>query len=161
MFRIGGRGSTRPSVRRMPMVSFCFVGVRDDDGPQWPGIQSSPNSSAQGTISPKASPMSSTEWAITPATGCNAMRFFASRCPLSCCPPYGSRPWLGLKPYLPTHMGGIRTLPPMSVPKLRVVPRRARRAASPPVLPPTVRRRLRGFRVRPKRWFAVSRVETV
>lgn len=65
------------------MVSFCFclAGDRDndDEGPQFPGIQSSPNSSALGTISANANPMSSTEWPITPATGCNAMRFFAGR----------------------------------------------------------------------------------
>lgn len=82
---MGGRGSTRPSVRRMPMVSFCFivawgeVGFSVGDGPQFPGIQSSPNSSALGTISRNANPMSSTEWPITPATGCNAIRFFAGR----------------------------------------------------------------------------------
>ena len=95
-FAMGGRGSTIPSERRTPILSF---GVdKGGDGPHVPGMQSSPNNSARGTISPITNPMSSTDRASGPATGCSPIRPLAGICPASCCPPYGRRPWLGLKP---------------------------------------------------------------
>ena len=52
-------------------------------------------------------------------------------------------------------------LPPISVPKPTIDPRMAIKAPSPPVLPPAVHLRLRGFSVRPKRWLQLSNVASV
>lgn len=45
-------------------------------------------------------------------------------------------PTLGLKPYNPVTLWGIRTLPPISVPIPRIEPCKANNEPSPPVEPP-------------------------
>jgi hypothetical protein len=50
-----------------------------------------------------------------------------------------------------THLAGLRILPPISVPTPIAAPRKAKRAASPPLLPPVVNVLLYGLTVRPHR----------
>ncbi len=73
-------------------------------------------------------------------------------------PPCGTRPTLGLNPYIPLHTDGTRMLPPISVPTPRMLPRSASRAPSPPVLPPAVKWMLQGFSVLPKTLLSLSPV---
>ena len=53
-------------------------------------------------------------------------------------PKYETLPLAGFKEYIPQYAVGMRRLPPMSVPIPAAEPSIARRAASPPELPPHV-----------------------
>src|SRR5207342_3519652 len=64
-------------------------------------------------------------------------------------PSSGSSPWLGLSPTTPQYAAGIRTEPPVSVPRARSHTSAATSAADPPDDPPEVRHGSRGLRVSP------------
>src|SRR5262249_57551628 len=61
----------------------------------------------------------------------------------------GSSPYLGLSPTTPQYAAGIRTEPPVSVPRARSQTSAATNAADPPDDPPEVRDGSRGLRVSP------------
>src|SRR5262249_34046399 len=61
----------------------------------------------------------------------------------------GSSPYLGLSPTTPQYAAGIRTEPPVSVPRARSHTPAATSAAEPPEDPPEVRDGSRGLRVSP------------
>lgn len=88
--------------------------------------------------------------AITPTTLSIPTFPLPSACALFC-PSEGIRPRLGLKPWIPLHIAGMRTLPPTSVPIPKTDPHLFTRTPSPPLLPPAVHSCLFcGLSVRPK-----------
>ncbi len=64
-------------------------------------------------------------------------------------PQYDILPLAGFRQYTPQYDAGMRKLPPLSVPIPPAEPSMARRAASPPELPPQVKLSFHGFVVRP------------
>lgn len=150
--RIGGCGSTTPSVIKSPMESF------------FPSILTSPLHGANAAVgsNPTVSWFRMTlvnifrsgiEWQFGPQD--TLMDRFPGAAVVM--PYFGTRSAEGLMPYKPLKAAGARMLPPMSEEGATGPPCMASKAPSPPEEPPEPKSVFRGLRVRPKRFDHVSR----